>query len=172
MKILWGAARTKALVAWQQSTERSMSQANNLRRCHTTFDQDTSLIAVVEMSQSSWLVAGIVPGISRQPANKIKPDQTVLLGLLRCWQGERIGPMQTRCARGEVFSSWPISAIQRGIEGSVVNIPTVHRLLLAKSPLFRSALGRTGLLNGAAMHRVDAYRMIQRQRRATKLGMK
>ena len=65
-----------------------MSQANNLRRCHTTFDQDTSLIAVVEMSQSSWLVAGIVPGKSRQPANKIKPDQTVLLGLLRRWQAE------------------------------------------------------------------------------------
>ena len=36
-----------------------MSQANNLRRCHTTLDQDSSLIEVVEMSQSSWLVAGI-----------------------------------------------------------------------------------------------------------------
>jgi hypothetical protein len=35
---------------------------------------DSSLIAVVEMSQSSWLVAGIVPGISRQPAKKLKPD--------------------------------------------------------------------------------------------------
>jgi site-specific recombinase XerC len=33
-----------------------------------------------------------------------------------------------------------------------------------KSPLFRSALGRTGLLNGEDMHRVDAYRMIQRRR--------
>jgi integrase/recombinase XerD len=40
----------------------------------------------------------------------------------------------------------------------------------AKSPLFRSALGRTGLLNGEAMHRIDAYRMIQR--RAGELGMK
>jgi integrase/recombinase XerD len=39
-----------------------------------------------------------------------------------------------------------------------------------KSPLFRSTLGRTGLLNGAAMHRIDAYRMIQR--RAAELGMK
>jgi hypothetical protein len=28
-----------------------MSQPNNLRRCHTTLDQDRSLIAVVEMSQ-------------------------------------------------------------------------------------------------------------------------
>jgi len=65
-----------------------MSQPNNLRRCHTTLDQDSSLIAVVEMSRSSWLVAGIVPGISRQPAKKLKPDQTALLGLLRRWQDE------------------------------------------------------------------------------------
>jgi hypothetical protein len=40
----------------------------------------------------------------------------------------------------------------------------------AKSPLFRSAFGRTGLLNGEAMHRIDAYRMIQRL--ASELGMK
>jgi integrase/recombinase XerD len=39
-----------------------------------------------------------------------------------------------------------------------------------KSPLFRSAVGRTGMLNGDAMHRVDAWRMIQR--RGTELGMK
>jgi hypothetical protein len=41
-----------------------MSQANNLRRCHTTLDQDSSLIAVVEMSQSSWLVAGALVQIT------------------------------------------------------------------------------------------------------------
>lgn len=40
----------------------------------------------------------------------------------------------------------------------------------AKSPLFRSALGRTGELNGEAMHRIDAYRMIQR--RAGGLGLR
>jgi integrase len=39
-----------------------------------------------------------------------------------------------------------------------------------KSPLFRSALGRIGLLNGEAMHRIDAYRMIQR--RAAEIGLK
>ena len=65
-----------------------MSQPNNLRRCHTTLDQDSSHIAVVEMNQSSWLVAGIVPRISRQPAKKLKPDQTALLGLLRRWRDE------------------------------------------------------------------------------------
>jgi site-specific recombinase XerC len=32
-----------------------------------------------------------------------------------------------------------------------------------KTPLFRSALGRTGRLGDVAMHRVDAYRMIRRR---------
>jgi integrase/recombinase XerD len=40
----------------------------------------------------------------------------------------------------------------------------------AKSPLFRSAIGRTGTLAETAMHRVDAWRMIQR--RSAELGMK
>jgi integrase len=40
----------------------------------------------------------------------------------------------------------------------------------AKSPLFRSAAGRTGTLTAAAMHRVDAWRMVQR--RAADLGSK
>jgi sRNA-binding protein len=39
-----------------------------------------------------------------------------------------------------------------------------------KGPLFRSAVRRTGTLAATAMHRVDAWRMIQR--RAAELGMK
>jgi integrase len=39
----------------------------------------------------------------------------------------------------------------------------------SKGPLFRSAVGRTGVLTATAMNRVDAYRMIQR--RAGELGM-
>ena len=39
-----------------------------------------------------------------------------------------------------------------------------------KSPLFRSAAGRTGMLIDKAMHRIDAYRMIRR--RATDMGLK
>ena len=38
-----------------------------------------------------------------------------------------------------------------------------------KSPLFRSAAGRTGALTETSMNRVDAYRMVQR--RATTLGL-
>src|SRR4051812_3169758 len=38
-----------------------------------------------------------------------------------------------------------------------------------KSPLFRSAIGRTGILTGKPMNRIDAYRMVQR--RAAALSM-
>jgi site-specific recombinase XerD len=40
----------------------------------------------------------------------------------------------------------------------------------AKSPLFRAAAGRSGVLTTASMNRVDAYRMVQR--RAAELGLK
>ena len=38
---------------------------NDLSRSRTLLDQDSTLIAVVELSLSSWVVAGIVPGIDR-----------------------------------------------------------------------------------------------------------
>ena len=44
-----------------------MSQPNDLSRSPVALEQDKTLIAVIEMSQSSWLVAGIVPGVERQP---------------------------------------------------------------------------------------------------------
>ncbi len=44
-----------------------VTEADDLSRSLVAFDQNTSLTIVVEMSESSWLVAGIVPGIDRQP---------------------------------------------------------------------------------------------------------
>jgi single stranded DNA-binding protein len=52
---------------------------------------DTTLIAVIEMSQSSWLVAGIVPGIERQPLKKLDVDKDALLKLLHRWRDEAVG---------------------------------------------------------------------------------
>ena len=48
-----------------------MPQPNDLSRSVVALDQNSTIIAVVEMSQSSWLVGGILPGIERQPRNKI-----------------------------------------------------------------------------------------------------
>jgi transposase len=38
------------------------------------------------MSQSSWLVAGIVPGVERQPLKKLAADEIALLKLLHRWR--------------------------------------------------------------------------------------
>ena len=77
-----------------------MPQANDLSRCLTALDQDSTLIAVIEMSQSSWLVAGIVPGIERHPAKKLEPDPPALLRLLHRWraEAERTGRQISRIA--------------------------------------------------------------------------
>ena len=44
-----------------------MQKPNDLSQSRIVLKQDSTLIAVIEMSLSSWLVAGIVPGVERQP---------------------------------------------------------------------------------------------------------
>jgi transposase len=65
-----------------------MPQPNDLSRSLAALDQDSTLIAVIEMSQSTWLVAGIVPGINRQPLKKLAADEATLLQLLYRWRDE------------------------------------------------------------------------------------
>src|SRR4051794_29148911 len=65
-----------------------MPQPNDLSRSPIALNQDDTLIAVIEMSRSSWLVAGIVPGIARHPLKKLAADQAALLGLLERWRDE------------------------------------------------------------------------------------
>src|SRR4051794_8617005 len=84
----------------EPALELLMPQHNDLSRSVLTLDQASTLIAVIEMSQSSWLVAGIVPGIARHPLKTLAPDEAALLGLLARWRGEAIqaGRQITRIA--------------------------------------------------------------------------
>jgi len=77
-----------------------MPQRNDLSRSDTPLEQQGTLIAVVEMGQSSWLVAGIVPGLARHPLKKLAPDEDALLRLLHRWRDEaaRAGRAVTRVA--------------------------------------------------------------------------
>jgi len=63
---------------------------NDLGRSLISLAMDTTLIAVVELSLSSWLVAGIVPGVERQPLKKLKTDENALLALLNRWRDEAV----------------------------------------------------------------------------------
>src|SRR5271165_7089330 len=68
--------------------ELPMQKLNDLSRSLTPLAPDGTLIAVIEMSQSSWLVAGIVPGVERQPLKKLAVDENALLKLLHRWRDE------------------------------------------------------------------------------------
>jgi len=65
-----------------------MQKLNDLSRSLTALELDSTLIAVIEMSLSNWLVAGIVPGIERQPLKKLAVDESALLKLLHRWREE------------------------------------------------------------------------------------
>ena len=113
-----------------------MPQPNDLSRSLVALDQDSTIIAVVEMSQSSWLVGGVIPGIERQPCKKLEPSDERLLGLLHRWRDEavRAGKKITRIALafeagrdGFWLARW-LSA--RGVEAHVIHPSSSRRLFL------------------------------------------
>ena len=63
-----------------------MIQVDDLSRSLSAFEQISTLVIVVELSQSSWLAAGVVPGIERRPLKKLDPDPTALLHLVEGWR--------------------------------------------------------------------------------------
>jgi transposase len=69
--------------------ERPM-QRNDLSRSLVAFDQNSTLVSVVELSLKSWLVAGLVPGVERSPLKKQDADPDALLALLYRWRSEAV----------------------------------------------------------------------------------
>lgn len=129
---------------------------NDLSHSHVVLVQDSTLIAVIELSLSSWLVAGLVPGLTRQPQKKLSPDADALLGLLQRWRDEaakagraieRIAVAYEAGRDGFWLARW---LRRRGIEAYVIHptsIPVSREHRRAKSDrldcvlLMRSFLG-------------------------------
>ena len=108
-----------------------MPQPNDLSRSLVALDQNSTIITVIEMSQSSWLVAGVLPGIERQPRKKLEPNPERLLGLLHRWQDEavRAGRTVTRIALafeagrdGFWLARWLAA---RGVEAHVIHASSI-----------------------------------------------
>jgi len=57
-------------------------------RSLTALEQDSTIVAVIEMSQTKWLVAALVPGVERQPLKKFDAQEEMLLKLLHRWHCE------------------------------------------------------------------------------------
>src|ERR1700724_2280894 len=109
-----------------------MPQPNDLSRSLVALDQDSTIIAVVEMSQSSWLVAGMLPGIERQPRKKLEPSAERLLGLLHRWRDEAVkaGRKITRIALAFEAGRdgfWVARWLRRGDRGhcTMARVPTI-----------------------------------------------
>src|ERR1700756_1218916 len=134
-----------------------MQTPNDLNQSRIVLKQDSTLIAVIEMSLSSWLVAGIVPGVERQPLKKLAIDESALLMLLNRWreEAEKAGRKVERIAvafeagrDGFWLARW-LGA--RGVEAHVVHPSSVagspgHRR--AKTDRLDTELLKRGFLGG------------------------
>src|ERR1700692_948818 len=68
--------------------ERSMSKPVDLSKSLAALDQDSTLIVVIELSQSDWPCAGRAPGVAGDPLKKLKPDPEQLFKLIDRWREE------------------------------------------------------------------------------------
>ena len=100
-------------------TKRKTETVNDLSRCLDALDMDATLIAVIEMSQSSWLVGGIIPGVERQPLKKLAIDEYALHKLLNRWRGEAekkghtITRIAVRLRPDTMASGWRAGSLRR-----------------------------------------------------------
>jgi len=108
-----------------------MPQRDDLSRSLVPFQQDGTLVAVVELSRSSWLVAGLVPGIGRHPLKKLDPSEEALLALLRRWRDEAAGAGCTITRLAVAFEAgrdgfWLARWLRaRGVEAHVIHPTSV-----------------------------------------------
>ena len=108
-----------------------MPQRDDLSRSLAAFQQDSTLVAVVELSRSSWLVAGIVPGLERHPLKKLDPDEEALLQLLQRWRDEAAGAGRTVARIAVAFEAgrdgfWLARWLRaRGVEAHVIHPTSV-----------------------------------------------
>ena len=89
-----GVAHTIACCVQHQPMERPMER-NDLSRALAAFDQNSTLVAVVELSLNDWLVAGFTAGIERKALKKLPADPERLLAHLLRWRDEAVAAGQT-----------------------------------------------------------------------------
>ena len=108
-----------------------MPQPNDLTRSLVALDQNSTIIAVVEMSKSSWLVAGVLPGIERQPRKQLEPSPERLLAVLYRWRDEAVRAGRTITRIALAFEAgrdgfWLARWLEaRGVEAHVIHPSSV-----------------------------------------------
>src|SRR5882672_8490704 len=120
--------------------ECAMPQPNDLSRSLVALDQNSTIVVVIEMSQSSWLVGGVLPGIERQPRKKLEPSPERLLALLHRWRDEAVRAGRTITRIAVAFEAgrdgfW----LARWLEARGVEVHVIHPSSVAVSREHRRA---------------------------------
>ena len=63
---------------------------NDLSKSLVAFKQDSTLVAVIELSDNRWVVGALVPGLTREPLKALPPDKDRLLHQLHRWRDEAV----------------------------------------------------------------------------------
>ena len=130
-----------------------MAKVDDLSRSLRGLDQEETLICVAELSRSSWLIAGMVPGIERQPLKKLEPDAQGLMRGIERWRDEAI--------RAERMITRIVLAYEAGRDGfwlarwlraRGVEVHVIHSTSVAVSREHRRA--KTDRLDTAMLMRV------------------
>jgi transposase len=141
-----------------------MPKPNDLSRSPVALDENTTLIAVIEMGLASWLIAGRIPGVDRSPLRKQVPDPETLLVLLHRWRDEAVQAGRTITRIAAAFEAgrdgfWLARWLRaRGIETYVMHptsIPVKRDHRRAKTDRLDTALlmrAFIGWLRGEADH--------------------
>jgi transposase len=115
--------------------------------------QSNTLVAVIELSLSSWLVAGVVPGITRQPLKKLGADEAELLRLLQRWRDEAA---KSGCAIERVVVAYEAGRdgfwLARWLRAHEIEVHVIHSTSVAVSREHRRA--KTDRLDTAMLLRV------------------
>src|SRR5256886_16653492 len=130
---LWGGAAEVVAPSSSIRTDGGcpVPQVNDLSRSLAAFDPISTLVVIVEMSKTSWLVSGVVPVVERQSLKKLDPDAAALVRLIERWRIEavRAGRLIRRIALayeagrdGFWLARWLFA---RGIEAHVIHSASV-----------------------------------------------
>lgn len=137
---------------------------NDLSKSLVAFKQDSTLVAVIELSENRWVVGALVPGLTREPLKALAADKDRLLHQLHRWReeavkaGKKIERMAVAMEAGR-SGFWLARWLRnQGVESYVIHpssvpVPREHRR--AKSDRLDTGLLKRaflGWLRGEAKH--------------------
>ena len=137
---------------------------SDLNQSYAAFDQASTIVCVIELSSKSWLLAGTVPGVKRQPKKKLSTNEHDLVAQIERWRAEAVKAGQAIKRIVVAFEAgrdgaWLARFLRdRGIEAYVIHaasipVPREHKRAktdrLDTEMLMRALLG---WLRGEARH--------------------